>query len=235
MLLHAGCAWQVWFVAHARAATDLGIEKVIEEAKGEGDEGKEGGEGDGDADGGDDAGDADAGDAKEDGDDGEGKGTEDGDGEGEGKQEEAAPPPEPPMTDHAGELFAIVDPASSGEINLSDLLAILQVALKGYGEPTLKFTLAACDLGDTGRVNEAELFNSIRWSASQELSPVVMNHLRKLWRGLDGEGSGADVTVSIEQFFEKLGEDDVLGKVLLTEVQIPVKRPGDEDAAAEED
>lgn len=92
--------------------------------------------------------------------------------------------------------------------------------------------LSACDLKDSGNVNEAELFSSIRWSASKDLSPIVMNHLRKLWRGLEKAGEGEGVTVQIEQFFEKLGEDDVLGQVLMQDVQIEVKRPGDEDADA---
>lgn len=109
----------------------MGIEKVIEEAKGDADGDADAGDGDAAAD---DAGDAAADDSKGDDADADGKGAED----EEGKEAAAAPKPEPKMTDFAGELFAVVDPGKTGEINLADLLAILQVGLKGYGEACLK-------------------------------------------------------------------------------------------------
>lgn len=213
---------------------DMGIETVIEvEAPPapEGEEGdgdaKEGGEGDAEAE------------AKGEGEgegDGEGGDGEGGDGEGEdGEKEAEAPPPEPEYTNKAADLFALVDTNGSGSVNVSDLLSIVNLITKGYGEACLQYCAKAFDLEDKGSLNEEELFSAIRWSASGELTPILMTHLRRLWRQVNKDGAGGDTRANTEDFFEKLGGDEFLGAVLLTDKAVELPTPEGEGGDEEED
>jgi len=137
----------------------MGIEQVIEEAPPAAEEGgEEKGDGEGEE----------GGDEAEGKGDGEGEGEGEGDGEGGEKEaEEPAPPPEPKYTNFAGELFTLLgacqrasvccvswrqlrgvmgcilvrvraDTNGSGVINVSDLLTMVNLITKGYGEAALK-------------------------------------------------------------------------------------------------
>ena len=102
-----------------------------------------------------------------------------------------------------------------------------------------------------GTLNEEELFAAIRWSASSDLTPMLMTHLRRLvrgwgvarcssmlpavvpflttashqWRQVEKSGSGAAVRANVESFFEKLGEDEFLSAALTTEKAIEPPQP----------
>ena len=122
----------------------------------------------------------------------------------------------------------------------------------------------AFDLGDQGSLQEEELFSAIRWCASGELSPTLMNHLRRLvrswaaqrpfvswcaqllpllltpacalqWRQVSKTGSGASSRANTEDFLEKLSGDEFLANVLLAEKAIELPKPEGEGGDEEEE
>ena len=108
------------------------------------------------------------------------------------------------------------------------------------------------------------MFSAIRWCASGELSPTLMNHLRRLvrswaaqrpfvswcaqllpllltpacalqWRQGSKSGSGASSRANTEDFLEKLSGDEFLANVLLAEKAIELPKPEGEGGDEEEE
>lgn len=109
--------------------------------------------------------------------------------EGEEKKEEEAPaaapapaPPAGPSTQNAESVFELLDAEKQGKLHIVYILSTIALCKSGYNEGALAYALKAADLSGAGALLEPQVWVALTSVANAAFTPVVRNHLRKLWR-----------------------------------------------------